>query len=41
MIIRHSIDSHEVREVVLVWCVVPVPCYHIKWRMILETKEKK
>lgn len=35
---RYSIDCHEVRKVVLVGVIVPVPCNHIKGRVELERR---
>lgn len=37
MIEAHRIDNTEPTEIVFVWGIVPMPCYHIKWRMILHS----
>lgn len=35
----HTVDDHEVFQVVFVWCVVPVPSHHIERREILRTEQ--
>lgn len=36
MIKGHTVDDHEVGQVVLVRCVVPVPSHHVERREILR-----
>ena len=36
MVEGDCVDDHEVLQVVLVGCVVPVPGHHVKWRVVLQ-----
>lgn len=40
MIEGHTVDNHEVLQVVFVRCVVPMPGNHIEWRIILRAENK-
>lgn len=40
MVEGHSVDNHEVLQVVFVRCVVPMPSNHIEWREILRAKQR-
>lgn len=40
MIEGHTVDNHEVLQVVFVRCVVAVPGNHIEWRKILRAENK-
>lgn len=38
MIEGHTVDNHEVLQVIFIRCEVPVPGYHIEWREILRAE---
>lgn len=40
MVEGHTVDDHEVVEVVLVWCVVAVPGHHVEGGEILTEHNK-
>lgn len=40
MVEGHTVDGHEVLQVVFVRCVVAVPSNHIEWGEILRAKHK-
>lgn len=41
MVECHTVDNHEVLQVVFVRCVVPMPGNHIEGRKILRAEQRK